>query len=74
MLMAMTTWFVVGADGGLSVKPDPMWDLEVDEQQSDLGGGGDVAHGEAKTTSSWEIRFTIFYKCNKIQRRFRRGI
>ena len=23
-----------------------MWGFEVDEQQSDLGGGGDVAHGE----------------------------
>ena len=38
--------FVVSADGGLAVKPDPMWGFEVDEQQSDLGGGGDVAHGE----------------------------
>ena len=35
--------FVVSADGGLAVKPDPMWGFEVDEQQSDLGGGGDVA-------------------------------
>ena len=43
-------------------------------QQCGANGGAAGVTTTPKTTSSWEIRFTIFYKCNKIQRRFRRGI